>query len=259
MSTLAGRHGAAQNRHKSIEALLKEYAGETDAKALMRRLAREKVAYAKSHRWAGPPFCPKVFAGIFGIRCKEVTHEIDGDGRILLYPDGSIWIEYRTERVAERQRFTMFHEFAHTLFPDFCKFLPHHSSGKPKDPEKEFENLCDIAASEMLLPLENVNEDLARIPRVCLEEITRLSSRYAASIDATTLRLVELLVNLPCVAVFLTDEKGSRSGHGPLWTKYSMENPGHGSCRQRSYRMSPTVQIIPRLSRCCFLLLTSSR
>src|SRR6185437_15156974 len=105
-------------------------------------------AYAKALGWNGPAFCPKVFAGIFGIRCKEVNYEIGGEGRILPYADRKLWIEYRSQRLPERQRFTIFHEFAHTLFPDFCKFLPHHySGGKAKDPEKEFENLCDIAAS----------------------------------------------------------------------------------------------------------------
>src|SRR5689334_11459984 len=129
MSTLAGSHGTPSARHRSILALLNEYPGEKDAKTLIRRLAQERIASAKTLGWSGPAFCPKILASLFGIRCKEVHHEIGGEGRILPYADGKLWIEYRSKRLLERQRFTIFHEFAHTLFPDFSKFVPHHYSG----------------------------------------------------------------------------------------------------------------------------------
>src|SRR5205807_2090586 len=105
MSISAGSSGAVQARHKSVLALLAAHPGESDAKKLIRRLAREKVAYAKTHSWLGPAFCPKILSSIFGIRCKEVTHDIRGDGRILPYRDGKLWIEYRQDRPIERQRF----------------------------------------------------------------------------------------------------------------------------------------------------------
>src|SRR2546423_1202620 len=124
MATPAG--GSRPDKHPSVSALLAAYPGETNAKELIRRLARAKVAYAKAFGWKGPPFCPKVFASVFGIRCRPVQHDIGSEGRILPYPDGKPWIEYRGDRMEERQRFTILHEFAHTLFPDFCEFMPHH-------------------------------------------------------------------------------------------------------------------------------------
>lgn len=226
MSAAAESSGSARVRHPSVVALLKAYPKESDPKIIIRRLAREKVAYAKARGWAGPAFCPKILASIFDIRCKVVDHDIGGDGRILPYPDGKIWIEYRSKRMPERQRFTIFHEFAHTLFPDYYHFLPHHYlfHRKPKDPEKEFENLCDIAASEMLIPLENAREDLQHCQRICCEEFGRLSIRYEASVDATIHRFVELMDIIPCAAVFLTDQKADHAGRGPLWVKYSCRN-----------------------------------
>ena len=226
MSISAGSPGAVHTRHKSVLALLAAYPTESDAKKLIRRLARDKVAYAKRHGWTGPAFCPKIFSSIFDIRCKEVAHDIHGDGRILPYQNGKLWIEYHKDRPIERQRFTIFHEFAHTLFPDFCKFLPlrHNAPGKPADPEKEFENLCDIAASEMLMPIEDISADLAELQRLNFEAINGFGGRYVASIDATTHRVVEVFDSAPCAAVFLTDQQRNRPGGGPLWTKYFCKN-----------------------------------
>src|SRR6186713_1050187 len=102
-------------RHPSVKALLDAHPGERDPKEVIRRLARSKVAHAKSLGWEGPPFCPKEFSSIFDIRCKEVNHAIGGDGRILVQRNGKPVIEYVSGRMPERQRFTIFHEFAHTL------------------------------------------------------------------------------------------------------------------------------------------------
>lgn len=227
MSTPGGSRNQASARHESVRALLAAYPGETDPKTLIRRLAREKIAYAKSLGWEGPPFCPKILASIFGIRSKEVSHDIAGDGRILLHPDGKLWIEYRSDRLPERQRFTIFHEFAHTLFPDYCHFLPLHNSpaSRATDPEKEFEFLCDVAAAEMLLPVEDFSNDLKDLSWLGFEAIHQLRKRYQASIDATTYRLIELMNSVPCAAVFLTDQRQEAfRGYGPLWMKYSRCN-----------------------------------
>jgi hypothetical protein len=218
--------GAKVVKHPSILALLDNYAGERNAEALMRRLARERVAFAKSHGWSGPPFCPRILASFSGIRCKEVSHDIGCDGRILEYPNKQVWIEYRAGRMPERQRFTMFHELAHTLFPDFCAFERRHQDGKKKsDPEKAFEHLCDVGASEMLFPHEEFTADLAGLTWMGIECIHHLRERYKASIDATVHRLVQLVPDLACAALFLTDQKGTSTGRGPLWVKYCVRHP----------------------------------
>ena len=166
-------------RHPSVTALLDAHPSQSDPKVIIRNLAREKVAYAKSKGWSGPPYCPKEFASIFGIRCKEVTHDIGGDGRILMGPDGRLLIEFASGKVIERQRFTMFHEFAHTLFPDYCAFVAQHNQSREASASEdfEFESLCDVAAAEMLFPLEDFNEDLSRLPQACFETIHDLRSR----------------------------------------------------------------------------------
>lgn len=209
----------ATPRHESVLALLRAYPGETDPAALIRRLAREKVAKAKGHGWGGPPFCPKQLCSIFDIRCREVTHDIGGDGRLLLQR-GKLWIEFHADRLPERKRFTIFHEFAHTLFPDYCEWVPlHHAAPRtPLDPEREFENLCDMAAAEMLFPRAEFLRDLNAQP-FGFTACDHLRTTYEASLDATLRRMVDLAETIPCCAAFLTDVRHNRDGDGPLWVK----------------------------------------
>jgi Zn-dependent peptidase ImmA (M78 family) len=225
MSTSANGQTAAV-LHESIEALLAAHPGEQSPEKIMRRLAREKVACAKSYLWSGPPYCPKELASLFGIKCREVNHDIDGDGRILLRPNGKIEIEYRSGRMPARQRFTIFHEFAHTLFPDYCTFLPcyHRPNRKQPDPIRQFEHLCDVGASEMLLPADDFMADLSKLTWLGFESVFKLQNRYHSSIDATIYRMIDLATSVGFAAAFLTDQRGDNSGYGPLWIKHISKN-----------------------------------
>jgi len=217
----------APARHPSVAALLQAYPRKSDPKEIIRGLARTKIAYAKAHRWSGPPFCPKEFASIFGIRCREVAHDIGGDGRILVQRDGSPLIEYAAGRMPERQRFTIFHECAHTLFPDYGVFVPVHHRALEKqlsDADKDFEILCDVAAAEMLFPHEEFERDLLNLPVACLKTLNALRKRYEASIDATIYRTVGFETRMPLAAAFLTDQRKNFAGNGPLWVNHSCRN-----------------------------------
>jgi Zn-dependent peptidase ImmA (M78 family) len=225
MSTSTTGRRASAIVHKSIEALLTAHPNEDSPEAIIRRLAREKVAYAKKHHWTGPPYCPREFVSIFGIKCNEVDHEIEGEGRILLSRAKKLEIEYRKGRLPERQRFTIFHEFAHTLFPDYCEFIPQHQSLKnPPSQVKKFENLCDVGASELLMPFDDFTDDIQKQKFLSVESVHNLRERYHASIDATIYRLRDLVTSVGFAAVFLTDQRGTNQGFGPLWVKHSSRN-----------------------------------
>lgn len=226
MPILGSGRGSKRITHPSVLALLAAHPEESDPKKLMRRLAREKVAYAKSVGWSGPPFSPRILASIFGIRCKEVDHEIGSEGRLIRYPDGKPWIEYQSGRLPSRQHFTILHEFAHTFFPDFCEYLPlsEAATEQASAPERQFENLCDVAAAEMLIPAEDFQADLDRLPRLNCEAIVNLALLYEASIDAAMHRTMDLTSNVGCAVVFLTDQKEMNAGQGPLWVRYCCRN-----------------------------------
>lgn len=213
-----------KDRHPSVQALLSHF-NEKLPKPLIRRLAQEKVSQAKKMGWSGPAFCPLKLCSFFGIRCFEVQHNIDGDGRILLGANGRPRIEFATGRMKERQVFTIFHEFAHTLFPDYCEFLPLNHNGNHIDPEeKEFEGLCDVAAAEMLFPVEEFTADLKSLSRLHFPELLRIQERYRGSLDATCYRMADLASSVPLTFAFMTDQRGQFSGTGPLWVRHSSGN-----------------------------------
>jgi Zn-dependent peptidase ImmA (M78 family) len=208
------------NRHPSVLALLAEYPGEGRPKQIIRRLAKERLAAALGKQWSGPPYCPKVLASLYGIRCFEVDHDIGGDGRILPNPkrSESPMIEYRSGRMIERQRFTIFHEFAHTLFPDYCVLKTYHHEAE-KDPEKEFENLCDAAAAELIMPEDVFHANLAQM-RISGANILELGSKFVASIDATLHRVTDLATSVAVGAAFLM----APSKGGSSEVKYCLKN-----------------------------------
>lgn len=211
-------------RHTSIEKLLADYPGEKDAAELIRRIARGKIAEA-GPQWDGPPFCPKALASRFNIRCRAVDHDIGGEGR-LLQIDGKQWIEFRRGQTPERERFTIFHEFAHTFFPDCCEYVRHSPAGRELTPEeKEFENLCDVGAAELMFPQQCFLDDLRAARDTGFETVHRLRMRYVASLEPTLRRYVELANDDPCAALFLVNQKGKHDGAGPLWVKYYSKHP----------------------------------
>lgn len=108
-----------------------------------------------------------------------------------------------SERSKVRPRFSVFHEIAHTLFPGFENHILHRDPGRsaPFDSEAQLESLCDLAASEMLLPQEPFTRDVEG--KFSVRRIPSLSRRYGASMEAVSLRMVQL-TDEPCLILKLT-------------------------------------------------------
>jgi len=183
-----------ESPHPSIGALLAEALPGETASDVVRRKARAVVARARA-LWTGPPFCPVALADIEGIIVQEAPCDIRSDGRIFS-KGNRVYIQYAAGQCNERKRFTVCHELAHTLFPDCFKRERRRSAVEKA--EWEFENLCNVAASEFLFPLEEFTIDMGSgvLPAA---EIQNLAARYAASIDATSRRLVSLCPKAACV------------------------------------------------------------
>ena len=185
-------------RHESVEALLAEALPGEDATDVIRRKARGIIAKARS-LWKGPPFCPFALADLEGVIVEEAPCDIRSDGRI--FPKGKqIFIQYAKGQCHERTRFTICHELAHTLFPDCYKRERRRSAAEKA--EWEFENLCNIAASEFLFPLEEFSVDMGEA-KLTAQQLRNLAARYEASVDATAHRVVSLSSHPSCV-VFAT-------------------------------------------------------
>ncbi|MEW6756174.1 MAG: ImmA/IrrE family metallo-endopeptidase, partial [Candidatus Latescibacterota bacterium] len=136
----------------------------------VRTLAREKLAEVDALLqgvdavWAPPPFDPFLVAQALGIRCLPVQTPWVDDAMIYVQ-DGRPTILYRPDRGAARIRFSVFHEIAHTLFPDQLHRDLYRGTARPRlfEPEGQLECLCDLAAAEFLMPLDLFRADLERL------------------------------------------------------------------------------------------------
>jgi hypothetical protein len=119
-------------------------------------------------------------------RRLDVT-EIVGDdlpvsGELRRADGGGFVIAYSTYSSRVRQRFTIAHELAHTLF---------ERSG-PRSPRGgvELERLCDLIAAEILLPSDIFREAAGATPSAA--DVLRLAKLFETSVTATALRCCEL-------------------------------------------------------------------
>lgn len=136
-----------------------------------------------------PPYKPAEFAPIQRVHTIRYQRMVE-EGRLTPDPLG-FTIELRDDRAFERKNFTCAHEIAHTFFYDAVpaiKQLRLKVAGGP-DPEEEF--LCNVGASEMLMPevsIRTIASDFKPSPS-SLQEIARL---YQTSLSATVIRILAL-------------------------------------------------------------------
>lgn len=183
----------------------------------VRQRARAKLAEADEvlraidEGWAPPPFDPLLVAQALGIRCAPVSEPWLEDAMIFVQ-EGRPTILYRAGRPAARTAFDIFHEIAHTLFPDYLSNPRYRHPRRPRlfEPEGRLEYLCDLAATEFLLPMDLFRADLAAGGfGAGLAE--RLAARYGASLEAVCLRMVESDLE-PCALVLVEPRRQLKRG-----------------------------------------------
>ncbi|GEM_PF-1366505 len=182
-------------RHRSVVALL-EAEGNEDPVTVIRRRARTLVAEAREIQWMGPPFDLSELASLRGLKVA-VTTDLADDQDACVMP-GQILLNFRKHRV--RQRFSLAHEIAHTLFPDYEDEVARAGRlWRRTNEDSEFERLCQIAAAEFLFPLDTF---LSRIEGfgVCISGVLEIAVEFDASIEATARRAVETAIQ-PVVGV----------------------------------------------------------
>ena len=134
--------------------------------------------------------------GITGIQCIP-----DGLEGLLERHGSSYVIGVNARRPSTRQRFTIAHEIAHqlvnqTLLPDSpgidarrASFFKSQSSDDHI--ERRIERLCDIAASELLLPERLLQKDHLVGTGPSLDTLREISQSYQVSPQAAGIRLIE--------------------------------------------------------------------
>ncbi len=188
--------------------------GQVSPEDEVRTRARERFAHADrilreiDDRWAPPPVDPVLIAQALGYRCVSVD-EPGLDDAMIMVQNGTPTILFRRGRSRVRTRFSIFHELAHTLFPDYrSNPLMRGSKVRHFGRQGFLEHLCDVAAAEFAMPIDLFKSDLA-CAGFALSSVEGLCRRYGASQEAVCRRMVECDLHR-CALVLAEPDPGSR-------------------------------------------------
>lgn len=197
---------------------------------------------------AGPPFLPEQLASFLGIRVvKESLGYIDS----LLIPlrDG-YEIRINATHPPERQNFSCAHEIAHTFFfqHEGRVLIEEITRENGQASDKWQEKLCNIAATELLMPLTVFRQYASRYD-FCILSLQHLARVFNTSILATAYRLSSVSP-MPCFVGFSTPD--GRLQHkdvilSPTWSagfimRISSAGGKFSFCRKVSGRSSGILE-----------------
>lgn len=166
---------------------------------VVRRLARQMIAEARTLGWEGTPFDPELLAELQGIEVKCADGDIRAEARLMPLPERRLQIEYAAEASERRRRFSICHEIAHTFFPDCYEQVQHRRKNEHFDPiHAELELLCHVGAGELLMPLEEFTSSTAdRDPSLSVAD--EIGNHFNASQEAALRRMVDLTERVCCL------------------------------------------------------------
>jgi O-acetyl-ADP-ribose deacetylase (regulator of RNase III) len=194
-----------------------QFARESDPVEGIQRAAREMVLNAIEKGWTGPPFDPFELASILNYRVVP-SQDVQ---EAMLTPDGRTYrIDFNPSQSHRRVRFSIAHELAHTLFDDCREQVRHRLHPEAmRDDEWQLEMLCNIAASEILMPAGNLSVD--SIGRLTIDDLLKFQDEFDVSMEAILLRVVRL-ERRHCVAFMAASSDGSYR------LDYAVETQGAG-------------------------------
>ncbi len=147
------------------------------------RKAREVVLSAIERGWAGPPYDPSRLAEL--LKISEVV-----DARTSTKGDNFV-IEFNPAQPPARLRFSLAHEIAHTFFPDCADAIRNRATHEEMSAaEWQLEMLCNVAASEILMPIGSLPDIDQFTPT--FNSILKLRRDFQVSCEAILLRLLRL-------------------------------------------------------------------
>jgi O-acetyl-ADP-ribose deacetylase (regulator of RNase III) len=158
-----------------------------DPVAVIEERARDAVLKAVDKGWSGPPYDPIKLARLLGI---SVTASAEVQDARLISNGNVPKIEFNPNRPRARIRFSVAHEIAHTLFPDFLDRVHYRDLDQRAKMDREVEVLCNIAAAELIMPFGSFREVLGERPDI--NGIMQLRRDLDVSTEAILLRYIRL-------------------------------------------------------------------
>lgn len=137
----------------------------------------------------------KIMASFRGLDVEPMILEKDEKERrdAVLIPSGKArgrkgQIFYNPSRLLGRIVFSIAHEISHTFFPSTTTGARFRNQcGSDSREANELERLCDLAASELVMPLDEFRREVG--DTYSLDSLPRLCDRFGSSYEATLFRL----------------------------------------------------------------------
>ena len=227
--------------HKSVLALVRANK-KSDPVEVIRCKRRDLVSRAKAQGWNGPPFDPLILASLLGIKCRASRDLFSAEAQLSPQPGRQLLLEFHPDRPDGRRNYSVCHEIIHTFFDDCYELVHQCKTDRDQfDPDQEVETLCQIGASELLMPHEEFASDLGTMA-FSLEVVPELVRRYSASREAVLRRMIHLS-NRSCAAVFFSKRLSPRE-------KQAERRPRLIPATRRRPRRVSSTQCRAMISRC---------
>jgi hypothetical protein len=158
-----------------------------------------------------PPIDVDLVASSLGIDAVIRDPALDSAG-CLVTVDGRVIAKVRATDTPRRQRFSVCHELSHTFFPGYhltTQYRCHPGSSRPT--ATDIEALCDVAASELLLPRQPFQVDVEEAP-FGINGLVEVADRYEASLEAAGHRVMTLTRDDLAFLVLEVGQKPSEAG-----------------------------------------------
>lgn len=179
--------------------------------------ARRLVLRAKESGWSGPPFNPIFIAEMMGVRI-EANSNIS-DARLFETENGPV-IEFNPRQPRERVRFSIAHEIAHLLFPDWSQQVRNRGGDERSKDDWQLEMLCNLVASELVLPIGSLS-DFSSVPSI--EDLMRARREYDVSVEAFLIRMAK--ISEQPIGVFVASPRVSENGKRSYVLDYYVGSP----------------------------------
>lgn len=164
-------------------------AGNHDPIKVIIQRAREVVLEALENGWSGPPYDPFALAELRKIRLIPSQEVVDA--RTTANAAGAFTTEFNPDRPRARIRYSIAHEIAHTFFSDCAQAVRYRGTHEQMAPDNwQLETLCNIAASEILMPVGSLSKD--ETTQVTVDAVAKLRKKFQVSSEAVLLRLTRL-------------------------------------------------------------------
>ena len=214
---------------------MKAFARGGDPIAMIREASQALVLRALETGWEGPPYNPLYIAQMLNVKV-EATSSI-ADAR-LVEIEGSAKIEFNPQQVRERVRFSIAHEVAHLLFPDWDNEVRNRGEPVGVEDQWQLEMLCNLAASEFVLPIGSL-EAASQVPPI--ENLMNDRRKYDVSAEAFLIRVAK--VSSQPIGLFFASPVLSKLGDRSYRIDYYIASPTASRLRVHGSRI-PTNSVI---------------